>query len=210
MNEHELSRLEAQWCELESAGIPLEPPEYRTGLEDCPDGRRLTIRQECTFDENVVRELTNGHFAYVAKVFIRRNLPGKSIIRAAFLTPPWIDPDIELLEDPGYEGKTRRWYSFPGETQQFYPGGVLNYRIFGTLARGDVRSGVILALGPVRPPEKFRNDERIPVTLNVIDQWDVTHRASLWLWLHRLPTKVKEVPKSTRGKLHDHPDKSSN
>jgi hypothetical protein len=206
MKEYAHSLLNKYWRELEAAGIPLEPPKYRAVLEARHSGPALTVQQLGTCDDALIRELKDGRIAYVLRVFIRRNHPGKTIIRKIYLSPPWMDTDIEFLEDPLHLEQNRTRYSFPNETEQFGRAEVLNHRIPCTLARGEIREGLLLAVGLIPPPEKFRNNEKIRVTLTLVDQWDTEHPAALRMWLRRLPKRAQVIQKNRRGRLHDHPD----
>src|SRR5579862_2180535 len=94
------------WHELEDAGIPLEPLTLRVGANP---NAGLTIRQMPTaYKEEVIRELKNC-VAYVLPVFIRRDEPGKTIIRDWTLHVPW-DDSIEWLQED--RKRNAGWYAF--------------------------------------------------------------------------------------------------
>ena len=111
--------LAQQWRDLEAAGIPLEPLENRAGIARSPSGI-LTIRSEShRLGGSEIRELKDGRFGYVLRVFIRSDSPGKTIIRDSWISPPWTDPTFEWLEDPKELGQHPEWYAFPRDTEQF-------------------------------------------------------------------------------------------
>jgi hypothetical protein len=106
MTIHRLGRLVENWRELEDADIPLEPLEFRQGVK--PNGG-LTIRQMPTdYNEAVIREI-EGRVAYVMPVFIRRDEPGRTIIRNCTLHVPW-DDSVEWLDQD--KKINRGWYAF--------------------------------------------------------------------------------------------------
>jgi hypothetical protein len=73
--------LAQRWRDLEASGIPLEPLEDRAGIARSPSGN-LTIRSEShRLGGSEIRELKDGRFGYVLRVFIRSDSPGKTIIR---------------------------------------------------------------------------------------------------------------------------------
>ena len=151
----------AAWDALEKAGIPLESPEYRVGLKS--DGG-LTIRQMILpYEESEIRELRNGRVAYVLPVFMRRDRPGKTVVREITLHAPW-DDSIEWLREG--QKRNRGWYTFSRKIpQQYARSSVVNHRFRCTLAPGDIREGLLLGVGRVRPPENYRDGEIIPISL---------------------------------------------
>jgi hypothetical protein len=189
------------WHELEDAGIPLEPLTLRVGANP---NAGLTIRQMPTaYKEEVIRELKNC-VAYVLPVFIRRDEPGKTMIRDWRLHVPW-DDSIEWLE----EGRKRNagWYTFsPDVPHQHSRKSVLNHRMERVLSRGDIREGLLLAVGKVRPPETYRNGEIIPIRFSILDQWDCEASVTFQLPLVRGPHRQTEIPRSKRVPLFSRPD----
>jgi hypothetical protein len=128
--------LAQQWRDLEAAGIPLEPLENRAGIARSP-GRILTIRSGShRLGTGEIRELRDGRFGFGVSVFIRRDSPGKTIIRDGWISPPWTDPSFEWLEDPKDSGQHPAWYSFPRDSEHFARVEVLNHRIRCVLSRG--------------------------------------------------------------------------
>ena len=82
--------LAQQWRDLEAAGIPLEPLENRAGISARSPSGILTIRSEShRLGGSEIRELKDGRFGYVLRVFIRSDSPGKTIIRDSLILPPW-------------------------------------------------------------------------------------------------------------------------
>ena len=144
---HDVRRLAQHWTDLEAASIPLEPPEYRVGLDVRNLGAALTITPGRDHWRSEIRELKNGRFAYIVPVFIRRDRPGKTIIRDVWIAAPWRD-FIELLADPK-EGPHPAYYAFPDDAESFPRKDVLNHRLHCVLARGDIREGLILGSGVV-------------------------------------------------------------
>jgi hypothetical protein len=189
-----------QWLDLDASGIPLEPLEYRVGVEARASGSGLTIRQGRDAWRNEIRELENGRFAYILPVFIRRDRPGKTIIRACWISPPWMETEFECLVDPREEGQHPGWYSFPGDTERFYRENVVNHRVMCNLPRGEIREGLLLAVGS-RPPESWKNGDKITVTFTVMDQWDQEHRAKMQMRMNRRPARVETPHKPTRSPL---------
>ena len=196
---HRLSRLIEDWRELEGAGIPLESMNFRVGL----DSRGLLIRHEPhPYEDGYVREIRPGRIAYMVPVFIRRDAPGKTIIRTCALRAPW-DDFIELLEED--TEKNAGWYTFSEDTyprKHEYPRNmVLNHRIAGALSRGDIREGLLLGIGRVSPPEKYRSGDRIPIVLTIVDQWDCELPAVFELPLTRCPKPPNQNAKRKRPSL---------
>ena len=185
--------LAQQWRDLEAAGIPLEPLENRVGIARSA-ARVLTIRIEPhRLGGSEIRELKDGRFGYVFPVFIRRDSPGKTIIRDSWISPPWTDPTFEWLEDPKDLGQSPAWYTFPRETEQFARAEVLNHRIRCVLSRGDIREGVLLGIGCGRPPEIYKHNAKVSVALTLVDQWDCTHSEKLEMWINRLAVRAKAI-----------------
>jgi hypothetical protein len=191
---HRLGRLAQDWRELEESGTPLEPFEFRVGVNS---NREVTIRQYETEYESGIRELRSGRIAYVISVFIRRNEPGKTTIRDFSLDVPW-DNSVEWLDEG--TGRNRKWYAFSKQTypppHEFARETVLNHRMKCTLSRGAFREGVLLAVGQVRPPEEYRHGGIIPITFTILDQWDRKLPAVFKLRLERcraLDEKMKGI-----------------
>jgi hypothetical protein len=192
--------LAREWNDLEAAGIPLEPLENRVGIDARNSGAELTIRAGRDGWHSEIRELRNGSFAYILPVFIRRNLPGKTIIRDSWIETPWPESIIELLGDPKNEERPPGYYTFPGDTYRYPREKVLNHRINCELSRGEIREGLLLGVG-LRPPENYKNQCKIEVTFRVLNQWDVEHLAKLQVQINRLQTRAKANSKSTKSHL---------
>jgi len=203
MTIHRLGRLVENWRELEDADIPLEPLEFRQGVK--PNGG-LTIRQmPMAYNEAVVRELKYC-VAYVIPVFIRRDEPGKTFVRGCTLHVPW-DDSVEWLEED--RKRNPGWYTFSKDrvlVHEYARNTVLNHRMQCVLSRGDVREGLLLAAGKVRPPEIYRDGEIIPIRFSIIDQWDFETSFTFKLPLVRGRHLANEIPKSNRGPLLSRPD----
>ena len=191
--------LAQQWRDLIASGIPLEPPEYRVGIDARSSGDALTIRSGCDESRSEIRELKNRSFALIVSVFIRRDLPGKTHIRECQIDLPW-PAGVELLEPPKEVGRNRSWYSFYKDTELFPCEEVLNHRLNCVLLRGGFREGLLLYVG-WQLPDTYNNGDEIPIALTIVDQWDDPHTANLQVPLHRLPTRPKAIKKSARVPL---------
>lgn len=202
----DFAALAQQWRDLEAAGIPLEPFENRVGIEARSPGRVLTIRTGSHHGRSEIRELWDGRFGYILSVFVRRDLPGKTRIRDSWVSPPWDDPTIEWLEDPKDVGQHPGWYTLPGDTEQFASVEVLNHRINCVLSRGDFREGLLLGVGCVRPPDLYKNYDKVPVTFSLVDQWDWKHSEKLQMRMSRYPARAKEIYKRTTPRLFSRTD----
>jgi hypothetical protein len=201
MANQDIPKLVRQWGESDAAGIPLEPLEDRVGLDARNAGSGLTIRPGRPRWRSEIRELKNGQFAFIVPVFIRRDRPGKTIIREAWIGTPWPDTCIEALEDPKYEGKHPGYYNFlPCDTERFVREEVSNHRVKCVLARGDIREGLFLAVGS-RPPDAFKDRTKIQVTFGVLDQWDCEHIAKLEMRMNRGPIHVAPILTNKRSRL---------
>ncbi|MFZ0522622.1 MAG: hypothetical protein WAN14_17540 [Candidatus Acidiferrales bacterium] len=110
MANRDFAKLVRQWGELDAAGIPLEPPENRVGLDARNSGTGLTIRLGRPRWRSEIRELKNGQFGFIVPVFIRRDRPGKTIILDAWIGTSWPDASIEWLDDPRHEEKHPGYY----------------------------------------------------------------------------------------------------
>jgi hypothetical protein len=197
--------LAQQWRDLEAAGIPLAPLENRVGVDARTLGSGLTIRRGRDAWRSEIRELKNGRFAYILPVFIRRDRPGKTIMRDSWIDAPWPGASIELLEDPKDDGQHPSYYSFPGDSEHFAREKVLNHRVNCVLSCGDIREGLILAIG-LRPPDDYKNHQQIEMTFGILDQWDCEPLTKLQMRLNRLATHAKAVTKSARGPLFSRRD----
>jgi hypothetical protein len=190
--------LAQQWRDLVAAGIPLEPLENRVGIDARNSGRALTITAGSQYRGwSEIRELRNGRFGYILSIFVRRDAPGKTIIRESWISPPWEDQTFEWLEDPK-GGKHPTWYDFPGDTQQFARVEVLNHRINCVLSRGDIREGLLLGVGGDQPPAMYKNFAMVPVTFTIVDQLDYAHSTNLQMQMIRRPDRAKTIYKSKR------------
>jgi len=189
-----------QWHALETAGIPLEPLEDRVGVDARSSGSGLTIRRGRDAWRSEIRELKHGRFAYILPIFIRRDHPGKTIIRDSWIEPPWLDTNVEWLEDPRDEGRHPAYYNFPGDTERFAREKVVNHRINCVLSRGNICEGLLLGVG-LRPPEAFKNHQQIEITFGILDQWDCEPFAKLQMRMNRLPTRAKQINRSARGAM---------
>ena len=202
MASYRLGRLVEDWHELEDAGIPLEPMKFRAGIRP---NNGLTIRQMPTaYNEAVIRELKYC-VAYVMPVFIRRDDPGKTIVRGCTLHVPW--DEVEWLEED--EKRNRGWYTFSQDSppkHEYARDAVLNHRMKYTLSLGDIREGLLLAVGKVRPPEMYRDGEIIPIRFSILDQWDCEPSVTFQLPLVRGRHRANEIRRSKRGPLFSRPD----
>jgi hypothetical protein len=205
MANRDFGALVRQWRELEASGIPLEPLENRVGLDVRSSGSGLTIRRGRDAARNEIRQLKGSVFAYIFSIFVRCDRPGKVIIWDSWIGTPWEDPCITLLEDPRAEGQHPGWYSFPCDTEEFAREEVINHRIHCVLPRGDIREGFLLAVGST-PPNKYRNNDKIPITFTLVDQWGCEHSARLHLSMTRFSARATAVSKSARGPLFSRPD----
>jgi hypothetical protein len=201
MANQDIPKLVKEWTELDAAGIPLEPLENRVGLDARNSGSGLTIRPGRPRWRSEIRELKSGQFAFILPVFIRRDHPGKSIILDAWIGTSWPDTCIEWLEDPEHEEKHPGYYNLPGDTERFLREEVLNHRIINcVLARGDIRAGLLLAVGS-RPPDDYKDHTENLISLTVVDQWDVEHRVMLPAKMNRRPAPAKATTRSVPGPL---------
>ena len=201
MANQDISKLVNEWSELDAAGIPLEPLENRVGLDARNSGSGLTIRPGRPRWRSEIRELKSGQLAFILPVFIRRDRPGKTIIRDAWIGTPWPDECIEALEDPAREGKHPGYYNFlPYDTERFVREKVLNHRVKCVLARGDIREGLFLAVGS-RPPDTFKNHDKIQVTFGILDQWDFEHTVKLEMRMIWGPIQVAAILTNKRSRL---------
>ncbi len=199
MVSRDVQQLVADWNALEAAGVPLEPLESRVGLDTHNSGTGLTIRAGRNRWRSEIRELKNGQFAFIVPVFIRRDRPGKTIIMDAWIGTSWPDTQIEWLDDPEQEEKHPGYFNLPGDTERFLRQEVLNHRfITRTLSRGDIRSGLLLAVGS-RPPDIYKNNDLVSITLTVVDQWDCEQKVTLQMKMNRRPTRVQGIHTSTRS-----------
>jgi hypothetical protein len=198
--------LAQEWNDLEATGIPLAPLEDRVGVDARHLGRALMIRNGSQHGRNEIRELSHGRFGYILSVFVRRDLPGKIIIRDSWIWPPWEDPTFEWLADPKDEGKHPGWYTFPGDREQFARVEVLNHRINCGLSRGDFREGLLLGVGSQQPPITIKNYDKVAVTFTIEDQLDCRHREEFQMRMTRLPVRAKEIHKRTTPPLFSRPD----
>ena len=200
---HKLGRLVEDWRELEAADIPLEPMKVRVGANP---NAGLTIKQMPTdYGEAMIREFKHC-VAYVMPVFIRRDGPARTIIRACTLDVPW-DDSVEWLDQD--KKRNRGWYTFSRDyppKHEYARDTVLNDRVKCILSRGDIREGLLLAVGKVRPPETYRNGEIIPIRFRILDQWDCEASVTFQLPLVRGHHRATEIPTSKRGPLFSRPD----
>ena len=195
----DFAALAQQWRDLEEAGIPLEPLENRVGIGARSSGHVLTIRSGSRHPgRSEIRELWDGRFGYILSVFVRRDAPGKTIIRDSWISPPWGDPSFEWLADPKDDGRHPAWYTVPGDTEQFARVEVLNHRINCVLSRGDFREGLLLGVGSEHPPDTYKNYDKVPVAFTILDQWDFRHPGNLQMRMNRLPTRVAALSKMVR------------
>jgi hypothetical protein len=194
----DVQQLVKDWIDLETAGIPLEPPELRVGCDAHNSGAELTIQPGRDHWRAEIRELKRGRLAYILPIFVRRDRPGKTIVRDAWIAAPWPD-SIELLGDPK-EGPKPVYYPFPDNAEQFSREEVLNHRLNRVLARGDILEGLLLGLGSC-PPDGFKDQNKIQVMFGILDQWDDELTVALEMKMRRLPPRATPVITSTRGPL---------
>jgi hypothetical protein len=191
--------LAQQWRDLIASGIPLEPPEYRVGLDARSSGSGLTIRSGRDAWRSEIRELKNRTFALIVSVFIRWELSGRINIRECLIDLPW-PAGIELLEPPSDVGRNRSSYSFARDWDDFACEDVLNDRLNCVLSRGGILDGLLLGVG-WQLPDTYNNGDKIPIALTLVDQWDSPHPASLEVPIHRLSTPAKAIKKRPRVPL---------
>ncbi len=163
-------------------------------------GSGLTIRRGRDTWGSEIRELQDGRFAYILPIFIRRDRPGKTIIRDSWMEAPWLGATIEFLEDPRIEKKHPEYYSFPGDTERYWREKVVNHRINRVLPCGSICEGLVLGVGS-HAPEDYKNHQQVEITFGILDQWDNEPSAKLKMRMNRRPTRMKATTRSTRGPL---------
>jgi hypothetical protein len=207
MSIRDFATLAQEWRDLEATGIPLAPLENRVGIDARSSGRVLTMRTGTNHPgRSEIRELKDGRFGYILSVFVRRDRPGETRIRDSWVSPPWDDPTIEWLEDPRDVGQHPWWYTLPADTEQFARVEVINHCINYILSYGNVREGLLLGVGCVRPPDTYKNYDKVPVTFSLVDQWDRKHSEKLQMRMSRYPARAKEIYKRTTPRLFSCPD----
>jgi hypothetical protein len=201
MTTNDVRQLVKDWADLDAADIPLEPLENRVGFDSRNSGTGLTVRAGRNHWRSEIRELKNGRFAFILSVFIRRDRPGKTIICDAWIGTSWPDTSIEWLDDPEQQAKHPGYFNLPGDTERFFREEVLNYRFIDrTLSRGDIRSGLLLAVGS-RPPDIYKDHDPVSITLTVVDQWDCEQKVTLQMKMNRRPARAEPTHTSTRSPL---------
>jgi hypothetical protein len=191
MSKRDVPQLVTRWNILESAGVPLEPPDCRVGIDTEKRGTGLTVRAGRDRWRSKIRELRDGRFGFIIAIFIRRDDPGKTIILDAWIGTSWPDTSIDLLEDPAFEEKHPGYYNLPGDSERFFREEVVNNRIINnTLARGGIRAGLLLAVGS-RPPDNCKDRDEIPIAFTVQDQWYLEHPVTLQARMIRRPARAK-------------------
>jgi hypothetical protein len=196
-------RLAKHWDNLEATGVPLEPLEYRVGIGAANSA--LTIRAGRHPRRAEIMDLESGHSAFILPVFIRANGPGKTIICDASIGTLWPDTNIEWIDDPRESKSHPQYYCFPSDTEHFMREEVLNHRIKCNLPPGDIREGLLLAVGS-RPPGEYLHQNQVPITLTLVDQWDFEHRATFRVRIGRRSTPSPERNVSKRGPLFSRRD----
>ena len=187
-------QLLVDWAALEARGVPLEPFEHRCGVDDQRRGVDLLVRQWGDPDSNRIFELSFGAFAYTLQAFIRSDGGQRAIITHWYLELPWPDRVEWLLQDPRDEGKASTVYAFPGKDWWEYSRQeVLNHRLSGKIAQGEIRQGLLLGTSWQPPPDTYRHGEMIPAILKVVDQWDRPHLGTFELYLSRPPRPRKTI-----------------
>jgi hypothetical protein len=172
------------WNDLDAAGIPLETLKDRIGFDVRKrSATGLTLKPGRDRLRSCLTELKNSQFAYVLPVFVRCDGPGKTIICDAWIGTPWSDTNIQWLEDPR-EGKRPGYYEFPGDTERFPRENVLNHRINSVLSRGDIRDGLLLAVGSA-PPDEYKHRDKVEITLTLVDQWECEQKLPMQMTVYR-------------------------
>jgi len=202
MGKQKLQHHLALWADLELAGIPLAPVQNRSGFDAEPP---LTITLGRDHSCARIKELKNGSFGYILPVFVRRNLPGETIIRDVWIQTSWFDNCIEWIDYPRFPGSHPDCYFFAGDTERFSSETVLNHQFLGTLSKGNIREGLLLANG-LRPPDEYKHNDAVTIILNILDQWDALHSAELQIKIKRLPKRRMAVNSRPRRSLLARPD----
>jgi hypothetical protein len=189
-----------EWLELQAAGISLAPLAERVGLDIRKTGAELLIRELHGYVPAEICELRSGCFGYVLPVFIRRDAPGKTILRNVGLSTPGAYTYIAPVDRPMCDRRYPDFYAFPGGTERFPLADVLNERITNrTLRRGECIEGLLLGLGG-RPAVDVVGD-RIPITITLTDQSDGEHVKTLEVPIHFIPARKREAAERPRRDL---------
>jgi hypothetical protein len=184
-----LHDMKKDWEALVAAGIPLEPLEMRICDDAKASATGLTLRLGSNVGRRMISEVKPGFFVYVIPVFIRCDGPGKKIICDAWIGTPWPDTNIQWFDDP--RGGEHPWYyQFPG--QRFRREEVLNHRIKCVLSRGDIREGLLLALGSA-PPDEYKHRDKANINLTLVDQWDGEHKLPMQVTIYRGAKGAKPI-----------------
>jgi hypothetical protein len=130
---------------------------------------------------------------------MRRDQPGKTVVREITLHVPW-DDSIEWLREG--QKRNRGCYSFSRDIpQQYARHSVVNHRFRCTLTPGDIREGLLLGVGRVRPPANYRDSEIIPIRLSALDQWDAELSVTCKMRLNRCRYLANKIVARPRGPL---------
>jgi hypothetical protein len=182
--------LQHEWRELQAGGVPLEPPEFRTGINFRDRTGGLIIREERDVASQSIFALPGGRTAYILKAFIQSRR-GKTRITNYWFEVPWPDAFIQWLPDPAEVGSEGTPYTFTDQGWQYPRKDVLNHRMKDLMTGGDIREGLLLGEGLTRPPKEYLHGTWVHAILHVEDQWNFVHSAEFEMRLHR-PPKVDD------------------
>jgi len=187
-NKYKIEELQETWLELERAGIPLEPKEYRIGFAPATECRQLLIDQDGNEMSNRVFPLhKNRGMAWMLSLIITSNLAGKMTITRWDLQFPWdLESCLVWPEDPKDMVPPHKSYVLT-EGLRFPRKLVLNHHMYekGVLTRGSVLRGLLIGYSTSPIPKEFSDGQPVSLKLTVFDQLSRPHWQELKAWIER-------------------------
>ncbi len=139
---------------------------------------------------------------FILPVFIRRDRPGKNDHHGRL---DWhvVAGHTDRVAGRSRAGRQASWiFQFTRRHREILTGrgSESSLHQLRTLSRGDIRSGLLLAVGS-RPPDIYKDKDLVSITLTVVDQWDCEQKVTMQMKMNRRPVRAEAIHTSARSPL---------
>lgn len=135
-------------------------------------------------------------------------LAPKTVLQGFDLSSPEWELNAYVLNDPAEGNSKQQLYRMLDRTR-FHRDEVLNHRVDaeGILRHGDVIEGLVLAECFSSAPTRYNQQNSMPLTLSIGNQFDEVHESKFAIQVERIPARIQ--PRAgRRSTLYDSADGS--
>lgn len=178
MNRSRTAQEVANGRRMQDLGVPLELDEEEPTL--------ALVRQRDSDVENCVFDVCRIGTGLRLSLSVTSCVSALGIL-AIDVELPWLVPRFRWLQDPREANDEGSEYLFPGSRYGYQRDIVINHRIGlkHLIPFGHSLEGLLLGAGLDAIPPEFGHGLRVPITLEIIDQFDHREATRLEVWVDR-------------------------